>query len=96
MSKQLATLAAFAALFVSLVGNATTLYVAEKADAQLCEQLELNRGIILTGEQRRLKVSEQYLKDFPKGSEAIPLQVILDSIANSKLNIRDLVAADCP
>lgn len=41
-----AVLVAFIALFVALVGNATTLYVAEKADAKLCLSAQENRAKI--------------------------------------------------
>lgn len=42
-NNRLATIAAFLALFVALVGNATTLQVSAKADANLCRESQENR-----------------------------------------------------
>lgn len=47
MTNKLATLAAFAALFVALVGNATTLFVAEKAAEDTCLRAQANRDIMI-------------------------------------------------
>lgn len=56
MNEKVATIVAFFALFVALVGNATTLHVASTADTKLC----------LASAENRNKIREQIASGDPK------------------------------